>query len=237
MGNGIYIALSGAKAQTTAMDVVSNNVANANTVAFRAERMSFGQALGKAQSPDAAYAQVRGGGTDTRAGAIQQTGNPLDLALVGDGHFAVKTPRGVRYTRAGNFRIGPQGTLVTSGGLEALGRTGEPIRVPADAKSVQIGADGTVSAGEDVIGQLRISKLDASTVKREGAGLFAGNAAVADAEGVKIVPGALEKSNVNVVRGMVDLVRVSRGYESMLRMIESYRQIDSRTARQLGTPK
>src|SRR5215510_5844300 len=102
MGSGIYIALSGAVAQSRALDIVANNVANASTTGFRAERQAFGKILGQAKSADQAFVQAAVTRRDTQTGAMRQTTNPLDLALDGDGFFAVNTPRGARYTRAGD---------------------------------------------------------------------------------------------------------------------------------------
>ena len=120
MGNGIYVALSGAVAQANAFDVAANNVANAGTTGFRAERVRFQEALSRAQRHDAGYVEVAGTVIDPHVGAITTTGNPLDLALTADGHFVVDTPQGVRYTRAGNFRLDAAGTMVSPRSIHAL---------------------------------------------------------------------------------------------------------------------
>ena len=116
MSSGIYVATAGAIAQSNALDATANNIANAATTGFRADRVTFKEALTAARSAD--VASVNNGATtiDSQPGALSATENPLDLALEGDGMFAVSTPNGPRYTRAGNFRIDDENKLVTADG-------------------------------------------------------------------------------------------------------------------------
>jgi flagellar basal-body rod protein FlgF len=236
MGNGIYIAMSGAVAQSEALDVTANNVANASTVGFRSERVTFGEAMTRAQGKDSAFVGARGGSTDDTAGTLVSTGNPLDLALVGDGYFGVDTANGVRYTRAGNFRLDDKGTIVSADGNAARAVGGGHLVLPPGAGAITVGADGTVSAGETKIGNLEIVRFMPQALSREGATLLAAKGPGQAADGVEVVSGSLEGANFNVVRGVIDLVRISRTYEALHRMIESYRQIDERTARDVGGP-
>jgi len=163
--NGIYTALSGALAQSTALDVTANNVANASTTGYQAERAKFSEALTKAK--DAAYVKATAGGIDTSPGTVSQTGNPLDVAISGDGYFGLNTAQGVRYTRAG------AATYIAAAG----------------AKPITTGPAPTLQ------------------------------------------PGSLEGANFNVVHGMVDLVKQTRSYEALHKMIETYKDIDDRAAR------
>ncbi|MSP16542.1 MAG: flagellar hook basal-body protein [Myxococcales bacterium] len=238
MASGIYIAMTGAKAQQDALDVTSSNIANASTVGYKAERITFQKALAQAASQDSAFVAATTGATDERPGELIQTDNPLDLALVGDGWFSVDTPNGVRYTRAGNFRLDPAGTIVNADGHAARATGGGTIVVPAGAAQVAVGADGTVSVDGQLLGGLELSRFAPGDLGREGASLFVANtapSAVAPGE-LEVVSGALEGSNFEIIRGMIDLVKVSRSYEALHRMIESYRQLDERTARSIGGP-
>src|SRR5215470_18684316 len=233
MANGIYVALSGAVAQSQAMDVVSNNVANASTTGYRAVRVTFGQALASAGGggPDQAFAQTTGTSTDTTQGTMIQTGNALVVALQGDGYFGVNTPGGVRYTRAGDFKIAPGGGLVTADGNAVRGANGSPILLPPDAGEITIGGDGSITAGGQNVGKLEIARFDAKTLVREGSTMFRATTPPQTAgEAPTVVSGALETANQNVVRGMVDLIRTSRTYEALHRAIETYKEIDQRTA-------
>jgi flagellar basal-body rod protein FlgF len=239
MSNGIYTALSGAVAQNTALDVVANNVSNAQTTGYKAQRASFGEVLSSADG--GSFVGVTRTQTDDSAGAVVQTGNPLDVALDGEGYFAVETNTGPRYTRAGSFRVDSQGVLVTNEGNAVRGQTGGQILVPPEATDLTISANGMITGMTpgDVepteIGQLELVRIDSNQLVREGASLFRAKGAIdTDAPPPTVMSGHLEASNFDSVRGMVDLVRVSRTYDSLHRMIESYRQLDQRTAREVG---
>lgn len=237
MENGIYIASSGAVAQQTALDNVANNVANASTDGFKGNRVSFSQALQMQTGPDSRFVQIGKSGFDPSAGALQATGNPLDVAVQGDGYFSVDTKAGPRYTRAGNFRIGAEGNLIDASGNNVRGANGQPIAIPEGAE-VRIDGAGKVWAGEDEIGELELAVFEPGNLRPEGNNLLVAKGAPrADAERPELLTGTLEKSNVNVVRGVVDMVRISRTYESLMRVIETYRNVDNRTARDIGGPR
>jgi flagellar basal-body rod protein FlgF len=237
MSSGIYIAAAGAVAQSTALDATANNIANATTAGFRGDRVTFREALTSARSPDVALVGAGTTRVDSQAGALTTTENPLDLALDGDGYFGVQTPGGPRYTRAGNFQLDDQRNLVTTDGFAVRGEGGAPINVPADAVTVAVGLDGTVSADGAELGKLELVRFAPTQVKRAGGTLFSATGAPITGDPPKVRSGMLEASNVNIVRGMVDLVKVSRSYESLMRMIQSYHDVESRAARELGAPK
>lgn len=237
MSSGIYVATAGAVAQSQALDATANNIANATTAGFRGHRVVFREALATAISLDTASV---GGGTSTadrQPGALTQTGNPLDLALEGDGYFAVETPNGPRYTRAGNFRLDADRTLVTAEGFAVRGDGGSPISIPLDAAALDVASDGTVSSDGNVLGKLELARFDPTRLRREGNTLYAATGAPETGDVPVVRSGMLEASNVNVVRGVVDLVKVSRTYESLMRVIQSYHDVESRAARDLGGPK
>jgi flagellar basal-body rod protein FlgF len=237
VSSGIYIAAAGAVAQSTALDATANNIANATTAGFRGDRVTFREALATARSPDV---ELVGAGTarvDSQAGALTATENPLDLALDGDGYFGVQTPTGPRYTRAGNFQLDDQRNLVTPDGFAVRGEGGAPINVPAEATAIGVSLDGTVSADGTEIGKLELVRFAPNQVKREGGTLFSATGTPTTGDPPKVRSGMLEASNVNIVRGMVDLVKVSRTYESLMRMIQGYHDVESRAARELGAPK
>ena len=235
MSSGIYVATAGAVAQSQALDTTANNIANASTAGFHGDRVSFREALTAAKSPDITLVNAGTTRVDGQAGALTQTGNPLDLALEGDGYFAVDTAQGVRYTRAGNFQLDDQRRLVTSEGLQVRGEAGA-ITIPPNAAQVDVASDGTISADGATVGKLQLVNFPATQLKREGGTLFS---ATGDPHGdpPKVRSGMLESSNVNVVRGVVDLVKVSRTYESLMKMIQGYHDAEDRAARELGAPK
>jgi flagellar basal-body rod protein FlgF len=237
MSSGIYIATAGAVAQSNALDATANNIANATTAGFHGDKVTFREALTSARSADV---ELVGAGTtrvDSQAGALTATENPLDLALEGDGYFAVQTPNGPRYTRAGNFQLDDQRNLVTSDGFAVRGEGGGPINLPADATQISVGVDGTVSANGAEVGKLELVRFTPAQMKREGGALFSATGKPTAGDPPKVRSGMLEASNVNIVRGVVDLVKVSRTYESLMRMIQGYHDVESRAARELGAPK
>jgi flagellar basal-body rod protein FlgF len=239
MGSGIYIAAAGAIAQSDAMDATANNIANAGTSGFHAERVSFKEALTKAKSPDQLSVQASTGKTlDGQNGALLQTGNPLDVALEGDGLFSVQTAQGARYTRAGNFQLDSQGALVTPDGYKVLGTNGQPITMPPTATNIAVTSDGTISTDGQPVGQLKLAQVAANQLKREGGTLFSATGAPQTGGTAPTVrSGVLESSNVNIVHGVVDLVKVQRNYDSLMRVIQNYHDIDDQTAKTLGGPR
>ncbi len=238
MSSGIWAATAGAVAQSQALDVTANNIANATTAGFHGDRMTFRETLNAAKSIDTAVVGVATTRIDTQAGALAATDNPLDLALEGDGYFAVETPRGERYTRAGNFKLDDTGTLVTADGFAVRGAGGGKISAPAETQQLAVGIDGTVSADGNVIGKLELVKFRTDQMKREGGTLMTATGRPdPGGEPPKVRSGMLEASNVNVIRGVVDLVKVTRNYESLMKVIQGYKDVESRAARELGGPK
>jgi len=237
MSNGIYVATAGAIAQSTALDMTANNIANAATAGFHGDVVTFKQTLSSARSADLAMVTAGSARTDSQPGAMLPTGNPLDLALDGDGYFGVETAAGPRYTRAGNFQLDAQGQLVTGDGLIVRGPQGAPIAIPPTAKTIEVAANGTVIADGTTVGQLELVRFAPAQLKHEGNTLYAATGEPSSGELPKVRAGMLEQSNVNVVRGVVDLVKVSRTYESLMQVIQGYHDVEDRAARELGAPK
>ncbi|WP_196611080.1 flagellar hook-basal body protein [Pectinatus brassicae] len=157
-------------------------------------------------------------------GSLENTNSPLDLAITGDGYFAINTPQGVRYTRDGNFYRSAAGQLVTANNQAVLSTQGGPINIPPDIASISIRADGTVNtvangaanAAEEAIGQIQIAGFaDRGALIKEGDNLYRPQqgAQPGTATG-SIQQGWLEKSNVNVAKEMVNLINNYRTYEA-----------------------
>jgi flagellar basal-body rod protein FlgF len=237
MSSGIYIATAGAVAQSNALDATSNNIANASTAGFHGDRITFREALTAAKSADMSVVGAGTSRVDAQAGALMPTDNPLDLALEGEGMFGVQTPNGARYTRSGNFRLDDTRRLVTADGLQVRGEGGAAITIPPETAVISVGADGSVTADGNAVGKLELVKFPSAKLRREGASLFSATGKPSGGEPPKVRAGMLESSNVNVVRGIVDLVKVSRTYESLMRVIQGYHDVESRAARDLGGPK
>lgn len=238
MGSGIYVATAGAIAQSTALDVTANNIANASTTGFQAARVSFAEALARVRSPDVALVDNSTREVvDGQPGSITPTGNPLDVALEGDGYLGVTTEAGIRYTRAGAFTRDATGVLRTVDGATVRGEGGATITLPEGTASVTISAEGAVFADGAEVGRLELVRFGPRALTRDGAARYIANQPPIAGPPPRVIQGALEGSNVNVVRGVVDLVKVSRTYETLLRLIEGFSTIESRAARDLGGPR
>lgn len=235
MADGIYAALSGALAQAQALDTVANNLANGSTEGFKAQRLSFEETL-LAQPGAAPQSQtaVRTASTDFSQGGIQDTGNPLDVALLGEGFLTVETNAGVRYTRAGSLTLSPEGTLVTSAGHPVLGTNGT-IEI-GQARRVTIDEHGQVLRDGVVLGQLaRVRFAEPQRLVREGERLWSAPAGVEpEPIDVRVQSGALERSNVNALTEMSELIWISRAYEIFHRSIETFDSADQKAASELG---
>ena len=231
MHKGIYMAASGAIAQAQRLDAVSSNLANVSTTAFKAERTTFEQMFNEEVQAVPQTKVER----DMQQGALQKTGSPLDLAIRGDGFFVVETPAGERYTRDGAFRMDPYGTLTNAQGHAVLATSG-PVTVP-EGKTVEVSADGALMIDGKSYGTMRVVQVERpSELMREDGGLYAaaGNNAVSDGS-VEIVSGHLEKSNVNPLKSMTELVTVSRAYEAFHRAIETLRDTERKAATDIAT--
>ena len=227
MDSGYYAAMTGLEARTQALDTAAANLANAQTPGFRAEREFFRSVL---LGPDGAdsqlgetvnnYGLLGGDRLSMAQGALVETGNPLDLAIEGQGFFMVQTPNGPRYTRDGSFHRTPSGQLVTQAGEPVLSATGQAIQVPPG--EISVGVDGSVSVAGGVVGRVGVFDFPAGTnLKPEGANRYVAPQGVTPvaATGASIRQGALEGANQDVVQGTLDLVMMQRQAEMMQRAL------------------
>ncbi len=219
MERGLYIAASGMLAEQARQDQLTNDLANSETAGYKADRVaqrSFGDVLlentrtGEVVGPQSTGVGLMQSVTDLRPQAVKQTDEPLDLAVVGEGYFAVQTPQGERFTRNGAFAADGQGRLVDQLGNAVLG---------PDRRPVVVGADGKVDAK-------RVGLFAVDGVRKQGDSLFAGTATGRGAGTVRT--GALEGSGVDPTRTVVDLMASLRAYEAGQKAIttidESLRQ-------------
>jgi len=240
MIRGLYTAASGMLAESVSNDVIANNLANAGTTGYKKDvtvTKDFQSLLIQRinDGPDSPAIGRMGTGvvvdeiaTNQSAGSIRSTGNPLDLALDGQGFFTVETPNGIRYTRDGNFSRSGQGYLVTQDGYRVLGTNG-PIAL-AEAKKMSVAEDGRVmmstdaaSTDETAVDTLRITAFsDERQLVKEGANLFRAepNAKTQPATAT-VQEGMLEQSNVNAVLEMVHMISSYRAFEINSKMVQA----------------
>ncbi len=234
MDSGLYAAYTGLLARTQALDLAANNLANAGTTGFRASRETFAGVLAQGLTPSGmgsladgdsqvgetvnGYGVLGGASADFGQGPLVPTSNPLDLALSGQGFFAIKTAGGVRYTRDGSFLRSPANVLTTQQGEPVLDTQGRQITLPSGAVSVS--PDGTVSvtsdAGSGVVGTLGVVNFAANQLSAEGANRFVALEEAKPTVGTALVEqGALEGSNQDTVHGTMELVLIQRQAEMM----------------------
>jgi flagellar basal-body rod protein FlgF len=222
MENAGYIALSRQVVLGRQLEVIANNMANASTPAYKAESMQFNEYLIQVdEGAPLSFVEDAGIMRDWTAGTLRPTGNPLDLAINGEGYFVVGTPDGDRYTRNGRFALDATGQIVTGDG-NPVQSDGGPIIVPTEDAKLVIAADGTVSTETGIIGRIRVVRfVDPQALAAIGAGLYRTDAAP-EPDGVsKISQGMVEDSNVQPIIEMTNLIQVTRDYQAAQKMIDA----------------
>ncbi len=227
MDSGYYAAMTGLVARTQALDTAAANLANAQTPGYRAEREFFRSAL---LGPDAMDSQLGetvnnfgllgGDRLSLAQGALEPTGNPLDLAIEGLGFFMVQTPNGPRYTRDGSFHRAQSGQIETQAGEPVLSAAGKPIAIPPG--EVSVGADGAVSVAGGVVAQVGVFSFPPGTqLTAEGANRYVApqGATPVVTKDASVHQGAIEAANEDVVQGSLDLIVMQRQAEMMQRAL------------------
>lgn len=239
MDSGLYAACTALVSRTQALDTVANNLANASTAGFRAERNVFSSVLATADSAEVSplnqamnnFGILSGTTLDQSQGALQKTGNELDLGIEGPGYFVVQTADGPLYTRNGAFQVSSKGQLVTSAGNAVMGEKGVITMLPGP---VSISADGTISSNGAVSGKLRLVDFPTGTQLQSVGNSYysapAGTATPSTASNVR--QGMLESSNVNPISSMVELVTIQRSAEMMQRALSMFNSEIDKTAAQ-----
>ncbi|GBQ22083.1 flagellar basal body rod protein FlgF [Acetobacter estunensis NRIC 0472] len=229
MDNTTYIALSRMDAETRAMSVLANNLANGSTPGFKAGHLQFSDYLVKAkggtpapgESPDT-YTQDRATWRDFSQGALQQTGNPLDLAISGEGYFSVMTANGVRLTRNGRFQKLSDGSVTDAAGNALLDRTGQPIVLRPEDRTINISADGTISTESRVVAELGLVNVaNPHDLSEEGDQLFRAKTPTTQMEVKEFRQGMIEGSNVNTMTEMTNLVQLQRDFQITANLVDS----------------
>jgi flagellar basal-body rod protein FlgF/flagellar basal-body rod protein FlgG len=239
MSSGYYAACAGLISRTTALDTIANNLANVSTVGFRASHNIFSSLLATTGDSSLSvlnqdaneYGLLSGTQLDTSQGALVRTGNDLDLAMEGPGYFAVKTATGTVYTRGGNFRVSPQGQLVTTAGDPVMGDSG-PISIVGEP--VSISTDGTISVNDAIAGRLKLVEFPSTVTLQSAGGAYytAPTGAAVAATNSQVRQGTLESSNVNPVTGVVELITAQREVETMRRALTMFSTEIDKTAAQ-----
>jgi flagellar basal-body rod protein FlgF len=249
MENALLIGLSRQTILERQLDVVANNVANVNTAGFKADRSLFEEFLKSGAHEDnfvgkdrsVSYVQDRGTFHDFSQGAVEQTKNPLDVAVDGSGFLVVQTAAGERYTRDGGLQLNNTGQLVTVTGNPVLGVSGPIVFQPTD-HDINVSPDGTVtvlegsSRADSIRGKLRlVSFADAQKLLKEGSNLYSAGAGAATPDTKSSVKqGFIEKSNVNAVAEMSNMIEVTRAYTQISTLLQQQSDLHKTAIQQLA---
>ncbi len=257
---GLYIAASGGTKQLKKLDILSNNLANVTTQAFKRDMLIFearippfasvaGNRAGPGftnayfgADPSVAYVQATGSTTDFTQGSLINTGNQLDVAIEGDGFFVIETQAGDRYTRNGTFHLDGLGQLVDREGNIVKSRNEDPILIPSNTDRVTIDQDGTVFGGRGLeifpLAQLKVVQFNNNGgLVKEGEGMYINTNATlqeTSAGDIKVVQGFIEKSNVNVVQEMTQMIETVRTLEAYQKIIQSIDEADDQSINNLA---
>jgi flagellar basal-body rod protein FlgG len=228
MDRGLYIAASGMLAEQVRQDQIANDLANASTPGYKADRTTqttFGNMLlansasGQVVGSQSTAVEVDKVTTDFTPQPARETGEPLDFAIVGEGFFAVQTANGVRYTRDGQFSADAQGRLVTASGDPVLGRGGG---------TVQVGADGAVDPR-------RLDVVTLGNPRKQGDDLVTGTPGGGAGPAGQVRSGALEGSGADATRSMVDMIKSQRAFEAGQKVIQTIDETLGKAVTQVGT--
>ncbi|MEI6893064.1 MAG: flagellar basal-body rod protein FlgF [Colwellia sp.] len=234
----LYIAMSGAKQNMQALAINANNLANAKTTGFKADLAQarsmqvYGEGL-----PSRVFSMTERASQNFDSGAILHSGRSLDIAIEGEGFFAVQAEDGQEaYTRGGHLRLTETGLLETNDGELVIGEDG-PIVLPLPVNNIQIARDGTIMvqpAGAPVtvqeeVGRIKMVNPNIRLIEKGNDGLFRakdGEQLIADIN-VKVLGGALESSNVNPIHEMTQMIALQRQFEMQLKMMKTAEEVDT----------
>jgi flagellar basal-body rod protein FlgF len=241
-----YVALSAQVALQRQLEVVANNVANASTTGYRADRQLFQSYLDRLAVPggQVAFVQDRATYIDRTAGPLQTTGSPLDVAVQGDGFLAVTTKAGTTYTRDGRLHVSSDYTLVDVAGNPFQGEDGQPIQLPANFRDLTIRGDGSISVrvdgAEQEVGRLgSFRPADPLALRKAGNGQLTapagGMTAIETGDpNSSIVQGALEGSTVQPIVEIANMTELSRAYERLQTLLSDDNDRERKMIDQLG---
>lgn len=242
MENAAYIGLSRQMTLRRELDIVANNIANADTTGFKVEQLLVGTEVGERARnafvrPGVSFVLDKGVGRDFGQAALEQTSRNLDFGIEGEAaFFKLNDGAGEAYTRDGAFTLDPEGRLTTQGGAAVQGDGGDIILDPLLGQPT-VAADGTISQDGEPVGRLSIVRFDTlAALEKGGDGLYrnASNAAPVEAADARVRQGMLEGSNVNPILEITNLIEIQRAYESVSRMIENANDLSRRSVERLG---
>ncbi|MBN2714800.1 MAG: hypothetical protein JXX14_03030 [Deltaproteobacteria bacterium] len=234
MASGIYAALSGAIASEAKVDILSHNLANAQSAGFQGFRAVMETAQGKVNNNELTFAAKPLAITDTSQGPLVNTEDPLDLALSNGVYIGVDEAGKTGYVRGATLIPMEDGRLLTTDGQTVLNDSGSPMVVPGNARDLRVFPDGSVTADGVTVGQLNLVRFQNEQALQQSKGrlvIDAGNAnPVSAADSNPVMSGYLEMANVSAVKSMTDLISAQHSYSASIKMIESIDSLEKKAA-------
>ena len=219
MQSNLYVALSAQVALNRRLEQIAHNVANANTAGFRADGVKFDALVARRANADVAYASEGTIYIERTSGPVSRTGNPLDLAVSGNGWFAIAAPGGTAHTRDGRFQMTESGALRTVAGYPVLDAGNTPLLLDPTGGPVEVAHDGMISQGGRQVGAVGVFAIDddATLARVDNSAVRPDKPATAllDFSSSGVLQGFVEGSNVNPVSEMTRLIAVQRAFENV----------------------
>lgn len=258
MQQSMYSALFGALTNEHRMNNIANNLANVNTSGYKRDVLAFQDTFWKfahdtvmepilsvrseklfPEPQHMARVRIATAKTDFSQGSMKFTGNPLDVAVAGDGFFKIRTNNEELFTRSGHFVLNNEGMLVTPNGHPVLGVGGAEITIPAGTSNINIGVDGSIYADGNMVGQLQVSTVeDLTALQKVGQSAYRlrENAAAGEqeADNFSVEQGYLESANVEVVYEMVNMIEAHRQFEAYQKVMQTTDSLDKEAVSKVG---
>ncbi|MGG7516261.1 flagellar basal-body rod protein FlgF [Allorhizobium undicola] len=244
MQSGMYVSLSSQRALDRRLTTIADNMANMNTVGFRATEVKFDEVLSKTGNDINAKVAFVSQGNDylsQRTGEMSRTGNDLDFAVKGDAWMSLETPAGKILTRDGRFTLTDTGELVSVRGYKVLDAGGGPIQLNRNGGEIHVGSDGTIVQDGRQVSQIGLFQADVTKgfLRYDNSGIVTTQTPqpVVDNPSVGIMQGYIEQSNVNGIQEMTELVKVNRAFESISSVMGQTENSLAETIKALGGSK
>ena len=225
MQSSLYVALSAQVALENRLETIAQNVANGTSAGYRGSEMKFNTVLSQMTDPKVSFVSSGSGSIRRSSGSYVKTGNPLDVAVKGDGWLSVATPSGQAYTRDGRMRMSTAGDLLSMTGAPILDAGGAPIQLDPTAGQPSIGEDGSINQGQNRVGVLGLFTLpaDAQLSRVEGNAFLSNTPGtpIVDSAANGVLQGFMEQSNVNPMTELTRLIYVQRAFDGVSTTIQA----------------
>ncbi|MFK7902423.1 MAG: flagellar basal-body rod protein FlgF [Nitratireductor sp.] len=237
----LAVATAAQRSLSKQLETVANNIANANTVGFRSEAVDFNTLVSTADKVPVHFPNITGVHASSMQGTHIETGNPYDLAISGDGFFAIQTPAGTAYTRDGRLQVTPFGDLQTIEGYPVLDSGNAPIQITDTSVKPTISPDGRILTDGNFVGEIGVYSVNQEdVVSRYGNSAFFTKTPaepIAPGSRTTITQGSVESSNVNAMKELANMITIQQHFEAASSIIEKANETIKGAVTELSTRK